>query len=74
MEVKVTELDSITCDKCGKTYSAEDDRDEVQEFHYIDFVGGYGSVFGDGTKVECEICQYCLKKMIEKFMRTEEVY
>lgn len=74
MEVEVEELDSVVCDECGKEYFVEENWEEVQEFHHIDFVGGYGSIFGDGTNVQCDICQYCLKKMIEKFMRTKVVH
>jgi hypothetical protein len=57
-------LSSITCDKCGKEYDV-DDVLELQEFLHINFVGGYGSVFGDGYRIECDICQYCLKEMIK---------
>lgn len=37
---------------------------EIQEFHHVDFIGGYGSVFGDETRVRCDICQHCLHGMI----------
>jgi antitoxin CcdA len=56
-------LTSITCDICKKEYP-EFDVLEIQEFHHIDFVGGYASVFGDGYRVKCDICQHCLQKMI----------
>ena len=46
---------------------AIDDWDEIQEFHHIRFTGGYGSVCGDGMKVECDICQRCLHIMIKDF-------
>ena len=63
-EVQKTEqkIASVKCDICGKVYDADDL--EIQEFHHIDFCGGYGSVFGDGTQVNCDICQHCLHKMI----------
>ncbi len=63
-EVQKTEQEiaSIKCDICGKVYDADDL--EIQEFHHIDFCGCYGSVFGDGTQVNCDICQHCLHKMI----------
>ena len=63
------EFYSITCDKCGKTF--ENDL-EIQEFHHIDYFGGYGSVFGDMNKVECDICQHCLKEMIGDIIRVNE--
>ena len=64
-------LIALTCDKCKKEYDAEDWQ-EVQEFVHIDFGGGYGSVFGDGTHVECDICQHCLYKMIAGICRKTE--
>ena len=51
------------CDKCKKIYDINDYM-EIQEFHHINFTGGYGSVFGDMNRVECDICQHCLKEMI----------
>jgi len=60
-QATVLELKSITCDVCGMEY---DNEIELQEFHHIDFVGGYASVFGDMTRIKCDICQHCLKKMI----------
>jgi hypothetical protein len=64
------EISSVQCDKCGKEYDAGDL--EVQEFHHISFCGGYASVFGDGTQVECDICQHCLYEMIGGFCRCKE--
>jgi hypothetical protein len=61
-------LKSIVCDKCHKEYS-EDDIFELQEFLSINFTGGYGSVFGDMTHVECDICQHCLLEMIQDICR-----
>lgn len=67
-------LDSIICDKCKKEYKVKEDEFEIQEFHHIKFTGGYGSVFGDMTKVECDICQYCLKDMIGTFATYKDWY
>jgi hypothetical protein len=61
-----------TCDVCKTTYDVEDYL-EIQEFHSINFTGGYGSVFGDMVKVECDICQYCLKEMIDGICRTRAI-
>jgi hypothetical protein len=57
--------ESVTCDKCGKEFNVEEDIMEIQEFLHINFIGGYNSIFGDGTRVTCDICQRCLKDMIE---------
>ena len=43
---------------------------EIQEFTHISLSCGYNSVFGDGTTVECDICQHCLQKLLGKYIRT----
>lgn len=62
---------TIQCDLCGCSYregrTPQEDF-EIQEFHKIDFVGGYGSVFGDGTRVKLDICQTCLRGLIGNFI------
>jgi len=63
IKVKKDIVVSVTCDVC-KTEYKEDDIVEQQEFHHINFTGGYGSVFGDGSNVRADICQKCLYKMI----------
>jgi hypothetical protein len=65
----VRQLKSVKCDRCEREF---DDALELQEFHTIDFIGGYSSVFGDDTSVECDICQYCLKELIGDFCRVDE--
>ena len=66
----VEEIISVKCDRCGKEYDALDF--EAQEFHHIKFTGGYASIFGDGTEVECDLCQYCLHEMIGDICRRNE--
>ena len=72
VSVKEQELVSITCDRCHKEYTVADDnkdcRLELQEFHTIHFMGGYSSIFGDGTTIHCDICQHCLYELIKDFM------
>jgi len=53
---------AIQCDKCKKVYA--DFLVETQEFYHVNFVGSYGSVFGDECEFGCDICQHCLKEMI----------
>lgn len=63
-------VDKIICDKCNKVIS--DDYIEEQEYHYINFMGGYGSVFGDEVEVETAICQHCLYELIKDFYKIKE--
>jgi hypothetical protein len=61
------------CDKCKlKASSKCKDFSEFQEFYHFDFRGGYGSIFGDGNKITCDLCQYCLKELLGQYFRIEE--
>ena len=66
IEAKTETIIGYKCSRCGREVY-EFDIMEFQEFHHIDFVGGYGSVFGDGNRVRCDICQHCLKDIIVGF-------
>lgn len=57
---------SVTCDCCGKEYPDKMDR---QEFVNLDFIGGYGSVFGDMNRVQLDLCQTCFKEKLGEYIR-----
>ena len=61
--VEETRVVSITCSKCKKVVTP-DDFIEWQEFFVYTGCGGYGSVFGDGTKYRIDLCQSCMFKLI----------
>jgi len=65
----VETLGKLICDVCKKEYNPEKDILETQEFNHINFQGGYDSVFGDGSTVELDICQHCLKKLLGEYIR-----
>jgi len=60
-------IDYTECDVCERKISS-DDWDEHQEIVSIDTYGGYGSLFGDGTHIRLDICQYCVEKMLGKYI------
>lgn len=66
-QITVKEPVKVICDKCKKEFDTENIK--YQEFLHIDFVGGYDSAFGDGNHVECDICDNCLKEMIQDYCR-----
>ncbi|QQD17300.1 hypothetical protein I6N98_13115 [Spongiibacter nanhainus] len=59
---------AITCDACEQRY---DDVLEMQAFVHIVKTGGYGSIFGDGTAMECDLCQHCLQARLRDALRLE---
>ncbi|MCK4500355.1 hypothetical protein KAU11_07650 [Candidatus Babeliales bacterium] len=72
IEIDKKNLVSITCNKCNRTFDCRDDSFEVQEFHHIDFEGGYASVFGDGSYVTGDICQHCMKEVFGDVLQIED--
>ncbi|MGO9444618.1 MAG: hypothetical protein ACLPXB_07555 [Thiobacillaceae bacterium] len=66
--ITVTET-VIVCDCCGREMLANDQDFEHQERIAIRFRAGYGSVFGDGSLVEADLCQHCLRDVLGKFLR-----
>lgn len=69
-------LDSLECDICHTNY---DDMMDVQEFIKINYVGGFRSIFGDGNRLQIDICQHCFKRIllnenlnIEEFITEDE--
>ena len=72
--IEQEEVIEITCDKCRESYAEEEDPHETQEFHHIKFTGGFDSVFGDMSEVECDICQHCLLEMIKDICRIKNPF
>lgn len=73
-EKLVTEQDyltSIICDCCKKEY-LETDIFEIEEFLSISKMVGYGSIFGDESIIELDLCQHCVKNFLGNYIRIEE--
>jgi len=49
------------CDICKKEIT---DEWEIQEMIHISHACGYGSVIGDGTIIDIDICEKCFKKFL----------
>lgn len=65
--VKTQRPSTIACDKCGR--SDDVDGMEGQEFLRHSDGAGYGSVFGDGSRVELDLCQHCVKEVLGPWVR-----
>lgn len=66
-------IDRVMCDVCKKEYSfTGNEQMEAQEFQHIYVNGGYGSVFGDGSQLQVDICQHCFKEIMGKYLVERE--
>lgn len=57
------------CDRCSRDMNSETHDGEWEERISLSFRGGYHSIFGDGNLIECDLCQHCIKAMLEKYLR-----
>lgn len=68
-------LNTVVCDCCKTAYENDNsfkDTSEIEEFISIDNVNGYGSIFGDESRMKLDLCQYCVKKLLGNYIRIEE--
>lgn len=68
-EVLHQKLSAVECDVCKRVFDPSLDSMEIQEITEIHFIGGYSSIFGDGSEVSCDICQGCLKSLLGPYLR-----
>ncbi|EJD6049399.1 hypothetical protein KKI84_004161 [Providencia rettgeri] len=58
------------CDKCH--FFAEKDNPEFNEFLSIDRRAGFGSIFGDGNCLKLDLCQHCMKALLNQWLSVSE--
>lgn len=63
---------TLLCDCCGREATIDGSDFEAQAFVSLNFVGGYNSIFGDGTQVCLDICQYCLNEKLGAWLKTSK--
>lgn len=63
----VNQVVGFKCDKCAKTFTS-DNFVEMQECIPINIMGGWGSVFGDGSDLSATFCQNCAKELFGAYM------
>lgn len=69
--VEQSVIEKIVCDACHKEI-LPDDIIEWQESYTIDFIAGYGSVFGDMNHITFDLCQNCLFDLIGNYCQYNE--
>ena len=62
-------VDRIVCDRCGK--EVERGGPELSAMTSIDFLAGYASIFGDGNRVELDLCEPCLRDTLGTWLRVK---
>lgn len=71
-EVVAQEPAAITCDRCGRSAENEPNNFEYEEYLSIVHACGYGSIIGDGTTLQLDLCQHCVKELLYPFARMIE--
>ncbi len=57
----------IRCDRCGK--EAERGEIDFSRMRSLGFDAGYDSVFGDGNRVELDLCEPCFRDALGAWLR-----
>ena len=65
-------FEEIECSRCGFRAHSRGNDLEAQEFQAVDHIGGFASVFGDGTRVTCHLCQYCIQELVGPYCHVSE--
>jgi antitoxin CcdA len=65
VKVKERKLTEWTCSVCKRDLM--EDEMEAQEAFSFSQVGGYSSVFGDGSEIYIDICQHCMKEKLGEY-------
>lgn len=63
----VSVVHQIRCDRCGK--AAKRGEASFQGMTSIGFDSGYDSIFGDGNRVELDLCESCLRDTVGNWLR-----
>jgi hypothetical protein len=72
IESRQHDVKVIHCDRCGKEMSEDKPWDGYNNRTQIRFRAGYCSLFGDGNKVEGDLCEQCLYDLLGRYMRVVE--
>lgn len=72
IETHQHEAKIVICDRCGKHMSGDEPYQGYNNRAQIRFRAGYGSVFGDGNKIEGDLCDKCLYEVLGRYLRIVE--
>jgi len=62
----------VICDRCGKRMSDDEPYEGYNNRTQIRFRAGYASLFGDGNKIEGDLCDNCLHDLLGPYLRIVE--
>jgi hypothetical protein len=65
----VSVVNQIKCDRCGKVTDRDNDALDFHAMTSIGFHAGYASIFGDGNRIEIDLCEPCLKDTLGEWLR-----
>ena len=72
IEAHQHEAKVVICDRCGKRMSDDEPYEGYNNRTQIRFRAGYASLFGDGNKIEGDLCDKCLHDLLGPYLRIVE--
>lgn len=71
-ESRQQDITVLLCDRCQKKMCEEEPDSGYRNRMQIRFRAGYGSLFGDGNKVEGDLCDRCFYELLGPYLRIVE--
>jgi len=72
IETRERDTKVVTCDRCGKKMADDEPLGGYNNRTQIRFRAGYASLFGDGNKIEGDLCDRCLYELLGPYLRIVE--
>jgi len=72
IETRERDTKVVTCDRCGKKMADDEPLGGYSNRTQIRFRAGYASLFGDGNKIEGDLCDRCLYELLGPYLRIVE--
>lgn len=72
IEQRQHQVKVVVCDRCGKSMSEDQPYEGYNNRTQIRFRAGYASLFGDGNKIEGDLCDACLYQLLGRYLRIVE--
>jgi hypothetical protein len=68
VEIRHPVVDEVTCDVCSNVIEGDS-----EEYVSVDFLAGFGNVFGDGNNIQCDVCMKCLLEKLGPYCRVSNI-
>ena len=66
-------VETLICSKCGRADNIHEHPYDFQEYLSWENECGYGSIFGDGARLELDLCQACVLELLGPYLEVKNI-